>query len=176
MKPSVFNNQTQELHTDPFHSEDPFKTDPFKGSYSSSQCSSTSIYLFRIFILLFLDSIYLMFPFLWIAYLFPACVALWLSSISPSSPSLCFRPTLPSASFFSCTVGDPFQNDPFAKQPSASTGTYMGEQNSGTSTLFHSMFLGAYCYIHPCLNHNLDHNTFFSHTKLLEKTFMTHQS
>ncbi|CAK6975018.1 epidermal growth factor receptor substrate 15-like 1 isoform X4 [Scomber scombrus] len=31
VKPSVFNNQSQELHTDPFHSEDPFKTDPFKG-------------------------------------------------------------------------------------------------------------------------------------------------
>ncbi|XP_033477745.1 epidermal growth factor receptor substrate 15-like 1 isoform X2 [Epinephelus lanceolatus] len=31
VKPSVFNNQPQELHTDPFHSEDPFKTDPFKG-------------------------------------------------------------------------------------------------------------------------------------------------
>uniref|UniRef100_A0A3Q1G394 Epidermal growth factor receptor pathway substrate 15-like 1a n=1 Tax=Acanthochromis polyacanthus TaxID=80966 RepID=A0A3Q1G394_9TELE len=32
VKPSVFNNQPQELHTDPFHSEDPFKTDPFKGA------------------------------------------------------------------------------------------------------------------------------------------------
>ncbi|XP_068447387.1 epidermal growth factor receptor substrate 15-like 1 isoform X12 [Clinocottus analis] len=31
VKPSVFNTQSQELHTDPFHSEDPFKTDPFKG-------------------------------------------------------------------------------------------------------------------------------------------------
>ncbi|KAM9384667.1 epidermal growth factor receptor substrate 15-like 1 [Pholidichthys leucotaenia] len=31
VKPSVFNSQHQELHTDPFHSEDPFKTDPFKG-------------------------------------------------------------------------------------------------------------------------------------------------
>ncbi|XP_022070114.2 epidermal growth factor receptor substrate 15-like 1 isoform X12 [Acanthochromis polyacanthus] len=31
VKPSVFNSQPQELHTDPFHSEDPFKTDPFKG-------------------------------------------------------------------------------------------------------------------------------------------------
>ncbi|XP_051803117.1 epidermal growth factor receptor substrate 15-like 1 isoform X9 [Acanthochromis polyacanthus] len=30
VKPSVFNSQPQELHTDPFHSEDPFKTDPFK--------------------------------------------------------------------------------------------------------------------------------------------------
>nr|XP_057929621.1 epidermal growth factor receptor substrate 15-like 1 isoform X4 [Doryrhamphus excisus] len=31
VKPSVFNSQPQELHTDPFHSEDPFRTDPFKG-------------------------------------------------------------------------------------------------------------------------------------------------
>ncbi|XP_056132890.1 epidermal growth factor receptor substrate 15-like 1 [Lampris incognitus] len=31
VKPSVFNSQPQEMHTDPFHSEDPFKTDPFKG-------------------------------------------------------------------------------------------------------------------------------------------------
>ncbi|XP_034566054.1 epidermal growth factor receptor substrate 15-like 1 isoform X6 [Notolabrus celidotus] len=31
VKPSVFNNQPQELPPDPFHSEDPFKTDPFKG-------------------------------------------------------------------------------------------------------------------------------------------------
>ncbi|XP_028672366.1 epidermal growth factor receptor substrate 15-like 1 isoform X2 [Erpetoichthys calabaricus] len=31
-KLSVFNNSVQELHTDPFQSEDPFKTDPFKGA------------------------------------------------------------------------------------------------------------------------------------------------
>uniref|UniRef100_A0A8P4GIP4 Epidermal growth factor receptor substrate 15-like 1 n=1 Tax=Dicentrarchus labrax TaxID=13489 RepID=A0A8P4GIP4_DICLA len=31
VKPSVFNSQPQEPPTDPFHSEDPFKTDPFKG-------------------------------------------------------------------------------------------------------------------------------------------------
>ncbi|KAL6108582.1 eps15l1 [Pungitius sinensis] len=31
VKAPVFNSQPQELHTDPFHSEDPFKTDPFKG-------------------------------------------------------------------------------------------------------------------------------------------------
>ncbi|XP_044054380.1 epidermal growth factor receptor substrate 15-like 1 isoform X9 [Siniperca chuatsi] len=31
VKPSVFNSQPQDLHTDPFNSEDPFKTDPFKG-------------------------------------------------------------------------------------------------------------------------------------------------
>ncbi|XP_051233438.1 epidermal growth factor receptor substrate 15-like 1 [Dicentrarchus labrax] len=30
VKPSVFNSQPQEPPTDPFHSEDPFKTDPFK--------------------------------------------------------------------------------------------------------------------------------------------------
>ncbi|XP_036373279.1 epidermal growth factor receptor substrate 15-like 1 isoform X2 [Megalops cyprinoides] len=30
-KTSVFNSTPQDLHTDPFHSEDPFKTDPFKG-------------------------------------------------------------------------------------------------------------------------------------------------
>ncbi|KAM3619712.1 uncharacterized protein V6R79_012436 [Siganus canaliculatus] len=30
VKPSVFSSQPQELPTDPFHSEDPFKTDPFK--------------------------------------------------------------------------------------------------------------------------------------------------
>ncbi|XP_069007148.1 epidermal growth factor receptor substrate 15-like 1 isoform X2 [Embiotoca jacksoni] len=34
VKPSVFNSsQPQELHTDPFHSEDPFKTDPFKDPF-----------------------------------------------------------------------------------------------------------------------------------------------
>ncbi|XP_013863544.1 epidermal growth factor receptor substrate 15-like 1 isoform X2 [Austrofundulus limnaeus] len=31
VKTTVFNSQPQEPHTDPFHSEDPFKTDPFKG-------------------------------------------------------------------------------------------------------------------------------------------------
>ncbi|XP_055514711.1 epidermal growth factor receptor substrate 15-like 1 isoform X4 [Leucoraja erinacea] len=31
-KASPFNNNAQELHTDPFQSEDPFKTDPFKGA------------------------------------------------------------------------------------------------------------------------------------------------
>uniref|UniRef100_A0A8C9RI07 Epidermal growth factor receptor pathway substrate 15 like 1 n=1 Tax=Scleropages formosus TaxID=113540 RepID=A0A8C9RI07_SCLFO len=30
-KTSMFNSNAQELHTDPFHSEDPFKSDPFKG-------------------------------------------------------------------------------------------------------------------------------------------------
>ncbi|XP_072246351.1 epidermal growth factor receptor substrate 15-like 1 isoform X3 [Leuresthes tenuis] len=33
VKPSVFNSQPQELHTDPFHSEDPFKSDPFKDPF-----------------------------------------------------------------------------------------------------------------------------------------------
>uniref|UniRef100_A0A3Q3DA94 Epidermal growth factor receptor pathway substrate 15 like 1 n=1 Tax=Hippocampus comes TaxID=109280 RepID=A0A3Q3DA94_HIPCM len=32
VKPSVFNSQPQELHADPFHSEDPFRADPFKGA------------------------------------------------------------------------------------------------------------------------------------------------
>uniref|UniRef100_A0A8C7RF06 Epidermal growth factor receptor pathway substrate 15 like 1 n=1 Tax=Oncorhynchus mykiss TaxID=8022 RepID=A0A8C7RF06_ONCMY len=31
---SGFNSVPQEMHTDPFHSEDPFKTDPFKGADS----------------------------------------------------------------------------------------------------------------------------------------------
>ncbi|XP_041695642.1 epidermal growth factor receptor substrate 15-like 1 isoform X4 [Coregonus clupeaformis] len=31
VKTSGFNSVPQEMHTDPFHSEDPFKTDPFKG-------------------------------------------------------------------------------------------------------------------------------------------------
>ncbi|XP_077439332.1 epidermal growth factor receptor substrate 15-like 1 isoform X3 [Vanacampus margaritifer] len=31
VKPSVFSSQPQEIHADPFHSEDPFRTDPFKG-------------------------------------------------------------------------------------------------------------------------------------------------
>lgn len=31
VKPSVFNSQLLEPPSDPFHSEDPFKTDPFKG-------------------------------------------------------------------------------------------------------------------------------------------------
>lgn len=50
VKPSVFNSQPPELHADPFHSEDPFKTDPFKGYHSPlfslspsfCQCSSFS--------------------------------------------------------------------------------------------------------------------------------------
>lgn len=33
VKPSVFNSQPQGLPTDPFQSEDPFKTDPFKGCH-----------------------------------------------------------------------------------------------------------------------------------------------
>lgn len=28
----MFTNNTQELHTDPFQTEDPFKSDPFKGA------------------------------------------------------------------------------------------------------------------------------------------------
>ncbi|XP_061093986.1 epidermal growth factor receptor substrate 15-like 1 isoform X5 [Conger conger] len=32
-KTPVFNNTPQDLHTDPFHSEDPFKTDPFKDPF-----------------------------------------------------------------------------------------------------------------------------------------------
>ncbi|XP_038554307.1 epidermal growth factor receptor substrate 15-like 1 isoform X2 [Micropterus salmoides] len=31
VKPSVFNSQPQDVHADPFNSEDPFKTDPFRG-------------------------------------------------------------------------------------------------------------------------------------------------
>lgn len=31
VKTAVFNSAPQEMHTDPFQSEDPFKTDPFKG-------------------------------------------------------------------------------------------------------------------------------------------------
>ncbi|CAL8307495.1 unnamed protein product [Lota lota] len=59
MKQSVFNSLPQEVHTDPFTTEDPFKTDPFKG-----------------------------------------CV------------TMCPHPPLGPA-------GDPFQNDPFSKQPVA---------------------------------------------------------
>lgn len=33
VKPSVFPTQPQDLHCDPFHSEDPFKTDPFKDPF-----------------------------------------------------------------------------------------------------------------------------------------------
>lgn len=33
VKPSVFNSQLLEHPSDPFHSEDPFKTDPFKGDW-----------------------------------------------------------------------------------------------------------------------------------------------
>lgn len=33
VKPSVFPTQPQELHCDPFHAEDPFKTDPFKDPF-----------------------------------------------------------------------------------------------------------------------------------------------
>ncbi|XP_062411865.1 epidermal growth factor receptor substrate 15-like 1 isoform X4 [Sardina pilchardus] len=33
VKTSVFNSNPQEMHTDPFHSEDPFKTDPFKDPF-----------------------------------------------------------------------------------------------------------------------------------------------
>ncbi|XP_053178058.1 epidermal growth factor receptor substrate 15-like 1 isoform X2 [Scomber japonicus] len=41
VKPSVFNNQSQELHTDPFHSEDPFKTDPFKDPFGGDPFKET---------------------------------------------------------------------------------------------------------------------------------------
>ena len=34
VKTSGFCSVPQEMHTDPFHSEDPFKTDPFKGADS----------------------------------------------------------------------------------------------------------------------------------------------
>uniref|UniRef100_A0A8C9VGS3 Epidermal growth factor receptor pathway substrate 15 like 1 n=1 Tax=Scleropages formosus TaxID=113540 RepID=A0A8C9VGS3_SCLFO len=33
-KTSMFNSNAQELHTDPFHSEDPFKSDPFKADFT----------------------------------------------------------------------------------------------------------------------------------------------
>uniref|UniRef100_A0A8B9LEP7 Epidermal growth factor receptor pathway substrate 15-like 1a n=1 Tax=Astyanax mexicanus TaxID=7994 RepID=A0A8B9LEP7_ASTMX len=33
VKTNVFNSNPQEMHTDPFQSEDPFKSDPFKGYY-----------------------------------------------------------------------------------------------------------------------------------------------
>ncbi|XP_068447383.1 epidermal growth factor receptor substrate 15-like 1 isoform X8 [Clinocottus analis] len=41
VKPSVFNTQSQELHTDPFHSEDPFKTDPFKDPFGGDPFKET---------------------------------------------------------------------------------------------------------------------------------------
>uniref|UniRef100_A0A7N8XA61 Epidermal growth factor receptor pathway substrate 15 like 1 n=1 Tax=Mastacembelus armatus TaxID=205130 RepID=A0A7N8XA61_9TELE len=41
VKPSVFNSQPQELHTDPFHSEDPFKTDPFKDPFGGDPFKET---------------------------------------------------------------------------------------------------------------------------------------
>uniref|UniRef100_A0A674BFA7 Epidermal growth factor receptor pathway substrate 15 like 1 n=1 Tax=Salmo trutta TaxID=8032 RepID=A0A674BFA7_SALTR len=39
VKTSGFSSVPQEMHTDPFHSEDPFKTDPFKGADSLSSPS-----------------------------------------------------------------------------------------------------------------------------------------
>ncbi|KAM7388814.1 hypothetical protein PAMP_024961 [Pampus punctatissimus] len=41
VKPSVFNSQPQELQTDPFHSEDPFKTDPFKDPFGGDPFKET---------------------------------------------------------------------------------------------------------------------------------------
>ncbi|XP_032381078.1 epidermal growth factor receptor substrate 15-like 1 isoform X8 [Etheostoma spectabile] len=41
VKPSVFNSQPQELHTDPFHTEDPFKTDPFKDPFGGDPFKET---------------------------------------------------------------------------------------------------------------------------------------
>ncbi|XP_061744933.1 epidermal growth factor receptor substrate 15-like 1 isoform X3 [Nerophis ophidion] len=41
VKPSVFNNQPQELHTDPFHSEDPFRADPFKDPFGGDPFKET---------------------------------------------------------------------------------------------------------------------------------------
>uniref|UniRef100_A0A7N6B9W3 Epidermal growth factor receptor pathway substrate 15-like 1a n=1 Tax=Anabas testudineus TaxID=64144 RepID=A0A7N6B9W3_ANATE len=41
VNPSVFINQPQELHTDPFHSEDPFKTDPFKDPFGGDPFKET---------------------------------------------------------------------------------------------------------------------------------------
>ncbi|MED6265151.1 hypothetical protein CHARACLAT_022531, partial [Characodon lateralis] len=49
VKSSVFNDQPQDLQTDTFHSEDPFKTDPFKGDpfendpFGKPRSSSTGI-------------------------------------------------------------------------------------------------------------------------------------
>uniref|UniRef100_A0A9J8BL61 Epidermal growth factor receptor pathway substrate 15-like 1a n=2 Tax=Cyprinus carpio TaxID=7962 RepID=A0A9J8BL61_CYPCA len=38
VKTTVFNSAPQEMHTDPFQSEDPFKTDPFKGRSCTFFC------------------------------------------------------------------------------------------------------------------------------------------
>lgn len=39
-KALAFSNNTQELHTDPFQTEDPFRSDPFKGAdpFRGSKC------------------------------------------------------------------------------------------------------------------------------------------
>ncbi|XP_019740912.1 epidermal growth factor receptor substrate 15-like 1 isoform X2 [Hippocampus comes] len=41
VKPSVFNSQPQELHADPFHSEDPFRADPFKDPFGGDPFKET---------------------------------------------------------------------------------------------------------------------------------------
>ncbi|XP_077439338.1 epidermal growth factor receptor substrate 15-like 1 isoform X9 [Vanacampus margaritifer] len=41
VKPSVFSSQPQEIHADPFHSEDPFRTDPFKDPFGGDPFKET---------------------------------------------------------------------------------------------------------------------------------------
>ncbi|XP_037530188.1 epidermal growth factor receptor substrate 15-like 1 [Nematolebias whitei] len=44
VKSSVFNSHPQEPHTDPFHSEDPFKTDPFKDPFGGDPFKDTDLF------------------------------------------------------------------------------------------------------------------------------------
>lgn len=69
VKPSVFNSQLLEHPSDPFHSEDPFKTDPFKGDwlclFSVSTIRIESFPLLLLFLLEYLLSGFPWFGLVW---------------------------------------------------------------------------------------------------------------
>lgn len=124
VKTTVFNSAPQEMHMDPFQSEDPFKTDPFK----SKSCIYKYIYIFIIpfcsaqikylpSIEMGLDAVRTVNSKL--RFLFTgACVAH--SGAKLLKPLQQLLNASPAFSLF--VVGDPFQNDPFSKQASTVAG------------------------------------------------------
>ncbi|XP_032025923.1 epidermal growth factor receptor substrate 15-like 1 isoform X8 [Hylobates moloch] len=98
-KALLFSNNTQELHPDPFQTEDPFKSDPFKGAdpFKESQGIET------------VGSV----P---SSPQDPHLKAAW--------PALFNSSVL---QFPNPSAGDPFQNDPFAEQQTTSTDPFGGD-------------------------------------------------
>ncbi|XP_063472283.1 epidermal growth factor receptor substrate 15-like 1 isoform X11 [Symphalangus syndactylus] len=98
-KALLFSNNTQELHPDPFQTEDPFKSDPFKGAdpFKESQGIET------------VGSV----P---SSPQDPHLKAAW--------PGLFNSSVL---QFPNPSAGDPFQNDPFAEQQTTSTDPFGGD-------------------------------------------------